>query len=107
MSTMEVFTHPISDKRPDEAIMLYTDITSSNFEISIATYEDGYKNKETIFNCATRYHRNLGYLKGFNPDLYAGSIFLILYHNKLYNVKFDSDWQEFIRALDYQGCPDL
>lgn len=28
MSTMEVFTHPISDKRSDEAIMLYTDITS-------------------------------------------------------------------------------
>lgn len=106
MSTMEVFTHPISDQRPDEAIMLYTDITSLN-DICMANYEDNYKTKETIFNCAFRYHRNLGFLKTFNSDLYEDSIFLILYHNKLYNVKFDSDWREFLKDLDYQGCPDL
>ncbi len=107
MSTMEVFKHPISDKRPDEAIMLYTDITSFNFEQNIATYEDGYKNKEAIFNCAVRYHKNLSYLKVFNQTLYVNSIFLIFYHDKLYNVKFDYDWQDFLHALDYQGMPDL
>ena len=106
MSTMKVFTHPISDQRPDEAIMLYTDITSLN-DISIANYEEDYKTKEAIFNCALRYHRNLGFLKTFNSDLYEDSIFLILYNNKLYNVKFDSDWREFLKNLDYQGCPDL
>lgn len=106
MSTMEVFTHPISDQRPDDAIMLYTDITSLN-DISMANYEEDYKTKEAIFNCALRYHRNLGFLKTFNSDLYEDSIFLILYHNKLYNVKFDHDWREFQKDLDYQGCPDL
>lgn len=106
MSNMEVFSHPISDRRPDEAIMLYTDITSSK-EISIANYETDFKTKEAIFNCARLYHRNLGYLRGFNPNLYADSIFLILYHDKLYNVKFDYDWGEFLNDLDYQGLPDL
>lgn len=106
MSTMEVFTHPISDQRPDDAIMLYTDITSLN-DISMANYEEDYKTKEAIFNCSRRYHRNLGYLKGFNPDLYLDSIFLILYHDKLYNVKFDHDWREFLKDLDYRGLPDL
>lgn len=106
MSDMQVFQQPISDQRPDEAIMLYTDITSLN-DITMANYEDDFKTKEAIFNCAHRYHRNLGFLKTFNSDLYEDSIFLIHYHNKLYNVKFDYDWQEFIYALDYQGLPDL
>lgn len=107
MSTMEVFTHPISDQRPDEAIMLYTDITGFDFMKDLANYEDNFKNKENIFNCALRYHRNLGFLKTFNSVLYEDSIFLILYHNKLYNVKFNDDWREFLKDLDYQGCPDL
>lgn len=106
MSNMQVFHHPICDRRPDEAIMLYTDITSPK-EISIANYEDDFKTKEAIFNCARLYHRNLGYLKGFNPDLYVDSIFLIHYHDKLYNVKFEHDWREFLNDLDYQGLPDL
>lgn len=106
MSDMKVFSHPISDQRPDEAIMLYTDITSFS-EISIANYEDNYKTKEAIFNCARLYHKNLGLLKVFNPNLYVDSIFLILYHNKLYNVKFEHDWGEFLKDLDYQGLPDL
>lgn len=107
MSDMQVFHQPISDQRPDEAIMLYTDITGFNFMKDLANYEDDFKTKEAIFNCARRYHRNLGYLKGFNPDLYADSIFLILYHDKLYNVKFNHDWREFLNDLDYQGLPDL
>lgn len=106
MSDMEVFSHPISDQRPDEAIMLYTDITSFS-EISIANYETDFKTKEAIFNCARLYHKNLGFLKGFNPNLYVDSIFLIVYHNKLYNAKFDYDWGEFLNDLDYQGLPDL
>lgn len=106
MSDIPVFSHPISDRRPDEAIMLYTDITSPK-EISIANYEDNFKTKEAIFNCAVRYHKNLGYLKGFNPDLYVDSIFLIHYHDKLYNAKFEHDWREFLKDLDYQGLPDL
>lgn len=109
MSYMEVFSHPISDERPDEAIMLYTDITSFNLHLdkNTATYEDDFKTKEAIFNCVVRYHKNLGYLKGFNPDLYENSIFLILYYNKLYNAKFNYDWGEFLNDLDYQGMPDL
>lgn len=106
MSNMEVFSHPIFDHRPDEAIMLYTDITSKS-EICIANYETNFKTKEAIFNCARLYHKNLGFLKGFNPNLYADSIFLIVYHNKLYNAKFDYDWGEFLNDLDYQGRPDL
>lgn len=106
MSDMQVFQHPISDYRPDEAIMLYTDITSLK-EISIANYEDDFKTKETIFNCASRYHRNLKFLKCFNPDLYLDSIFLIHYHDKLYNAKYEHDWREFLNDLNYQGSPDL
>lgn len=107
MSDIQVFSHPISDQRSDEAIMLYTDITSFNFMKDLANYEDDFKTKETIFNCASRYHRNLKFLKCFNPDLYVDSIFLIHYHDKLYNAKFEHDWREFLNDLDYQGSPDL
>lgn len=103
MSKLDEFLNIGADHRPDSIAVVYSDITADKNYRFTAFYKDDYFDKEEIFSELRKYRRNLDFLKCFYMDQYEKSILVASYHRHLYNLKYNSDWMEFLCEFNYKG----
>ena len=102
-SSLDEFVKNCGDHRPDTIAVVFTDITQSRSNMFEATYKDDYFDKEEIFTELRKYRSNLDFLKMFDNNQYRKSILIASYHRRLYNLKYNPDWMEFLCEFNYKG----
>lgn len=103
MMKLDEFLKIGGDHRPDSIAVVFTDITSSRSNMYAASYKDDYFDKEEIFTALRKYRSNLDFLKMFDNNQYRKSILVASYHRRLYNLKYNPDWMEFLCEFNYKG----
>lgn len=103
MMKLDEFLNIGGDHRPDSIAVVFTDITTKNRKFFTATYKDDYFDKEEIFTALRKYRSNLDFLKMFDNNQYRKSILVASYHRRLYNLKYNPDWMEFLCEFNYKG----
>lgn len=103
MMKLDEFLKIGGDHRPDSIAVVFTDITSKNRKFFTATYKDDYFDKEEIFSSLRKYRKDLEFLKIFDNNQYRKSILVASYHHRLYNLKYNPDWMEFLCEFNYKG----